>query len=84
MKLIICKQAWNAGGSPQEVAETWELGKDGQAQVTFSKSPTGSFYKEVVDRLNNVVLKPADGLPFLKALHDRLKKAPFSSAFFDQ
>jgi hypothetical protein len=81
MKLTICKQAWNAG-APQEVAETWELGKDGQAEVTFSKSPTGSFYKEVKDKFKNI-LQPSDGIAFLTALHDRLKKAPFTNSFID-
>jgi hypothetical protein len=83
MKLVILKQAWN-NDAPQEVAETWELADDGKAQVTFSKSPTGSFYSEVKDKKTKAILQPSDGIAFLQALYDRLKKAPFTDAFIAQ
>jgi hypothetical protein len=72
MKLIICKQALNTTAA-QEVAESWELNKEGKAEVTFSQSPTGAFYKDT--------LFPQDGLAFLNALHARLKKTPFTSSY---
>jgi hypothetical protein len=80
MKLIICKQALNTTAA-QEVAESWELNKEGKAEVTFSQSPTGAFYKEVRDRATKATLFPQDGLAFLNALHARLKKTPFTSSY---